>query len=474
MFGLVSTGFSLVALVLLIAIIFAVISVDKLKQQSEQMVLHGVQLTRLSRQLSNSITAMERNARQYMVLTEPALLESYQDHQREFHQTLQLIEDLDPKIMSAAELAQMRSAGREIYNSLQSDQFDEMNKVMNPGLETFQQLRAQARELSNRADRYVENELKELQQTSIDVRAFLLLSNAALIPVALILMVLFTALIMRPIRQIEVAIKGLGEGNFEKPISISGPSVEMQALAKQLDWLRCRILQLENDKNQFLQRMSHELKTPLASIREGTDLLMDDTVGSLSIHQREIVGILHESGLELQALIENLLNFTAWKKWSSEIQLSRFDLSTLVNNVVNRHRLGIEHKELHVITPTEPLNVLADRERMRLVLDNLIANAVKFSPPKGVLTVLASLQEGQLEIIVKDEGPGIPASEHDHIFTPFYQGENSRDVPVRGTGIGLSVVRESVIAHDGNVSVADNKPSGTCFQITIPQFRETA
>lgn len=468
MVGLVRTGFSLVAIVLLIAIIFAVYSLDHLQQQSESTVRNGIQLTRLSRQLSTTIPAMERNARQYLVLGEPALLESYEDHEAEFLATLDQIENLEIPALADIQFVQMRAASEAIHQIVLPGTDNEQT-TLNSNFPPFQLLRQEASNISNQANVFIETELNKLQQAANETSRFLLLSNAALIPAAVLLVIIFTTLITRPIKQIVAVIKRLGEGHFDEPVTVNTPSTEMHVLASQLDWLRCRILELENEKNQFLQSMSHELKTPLASIREGTDLLLDGTAGRLSVQQHEIVNILYESSIDLQALIENLLNFTAWQKWSPDIQLTEFDLSALIRNVINRHLLTIDNKKIDIVTTAEPVNILADRERIRLALDNLIANAIKFSPIEGTVSIRCMNLDDHVEISVTDEGPGVPESERAYIFTPFYQGEINQEIPIRGTGIGLSVVRNSILAHDGEVRILDNKPTGAYFQIIIPQ-----
>lgn len=470
--GLVRTGFTLVALVLLVAIIFAIISVEQLRQQSEKTVRDGVQLTRLSRELNNIVPAMERNARQYLILGDRGLLKSYGEHQQTLLDVLNKLEDLDVTNRADINLEAMRSASTAIYDLIRPATVREY-RIVSRDFRPFQVLRREARSISNYSNTFIEQELNALQQEADQSRRFLLLSNAALIPAAIFLAILFTRLITRPVRQIEAAMKSLGEGDFDKPVTIDVSSTEMQALASQLDWLRSRILELENEKNKFLQRISHELKTPLSSVREGADLLMDGSTGVLSEEQNEVVRILHESGNELQALIENLLNFTSWQKWNTDIQLTQFDLSTLIRNVVNRHRLAIHNKSLQITTTQEPVTITADRERIRLALDNLFANAVKFSPREATINITSEKRDDEVIISIVDEGPGIPESEREHVFTPFYQGENSRESPARGTGIGLSVVRDSVFAHNGEIRIIDNEPSGTHFSITIPQTEKS-
>ncbi len=116
----------------------------------------------------------------------------------------------------------------------------------------------------------------------------------------------------RPLRTLDRAISELGSGTLSSPIVVSGPQ-DLERVGRQLEWLRGRLLDLAQERSRFLRHMSHELKTPLANIREGTELLMDGAVGELDGNQREVTGILRENGIKLQRLIENLLSFSAWQ-----------------------------------------------------------------------------------------------------------------------------------------------------------------
>lgn len=133
-----------------------------------------------------------------------------------------------------------------------------------------------------------------------------------LIPVALLVMLLITFLIAKPIRRMDAAINRLGEGEYTEPISIDGPG-DLRSLGERLDWLRTQLELLEQQKQRFLRHVSHELKTPLTAIREASELLRDGVGGTLSEQQQEIIGILRESSLRLQKMIENLLSYTAIK-----------------------------------------------------------------------------------------------------------------------------------------------------------------
>jgi two-component system sensor histidine kinase GlrK len=278
---------------------------------------------------------------------------------------------------------------------------------------------------------------------------------------------IFTYLFGRPIRAIDRSIAELGRGTFSRPIVIRGPT-DLERLAKQLEWLRMRLLELAQEKNRFLRHMSHELKTPLANIREGTELLMDGAVGELQSGQREVTAILRENGMKLQRLIENLLSFSAWQAKSIGLEISEFKLRPLVKTVLENQQLTLVAHRVRLDVQVEDLTPRADRAKLRLILDNLLSNAIKFTPRGGTICIHAHGEREQLLLDVIDSGPGIPAEDRGRIFEAFYQGKTPQGGHVKGTGIGLSVVTEFVTAHSGSIEIFEAKSGGAHFRVRLP------
>jgi two-component system sensor histidine kinase GlrK len=214
--------------------------------------------------------------------------------------------------------------------------------------------------------------------------------------------------------------------------------------------------------------MSHELKTPLANIREGTELLMDGSVGALADDQREVTAILRENGMKLQRLIENLLSFSAWQAKSTGLEVSEFRLRPLVKTVLESQQLTLVSQRVRLDVKVEDVLLAADRAKLRLILDNLLSNAIKFTPRGGTIHIHASAQRAQLTLEVADSGPGIPLEERSRIFEAFYQGRTPQGGHVKGTGIGLSVVIEFVHAHAGTIEIVDGEYTGAHFRIRLP------
>ena len=276
----------------------------------------------------------------------------------------------------------------------------------------------------------------------------------------------FTLYLGRPLRQIDRAIDELGLGAFFRPIAVTGP-VDLERLGRQLEWLRQRLLDLAQERNRFLRHMSHELKTPLANIREGTELLMDGAVGVLEQGQREVTAILRENGIKLQRMIENLLSFSAWQTNSVGVELSEFRIRPLIKQVIENQQLALLSQRVRLDVRVDDLTLLADRGKMRLILENLLSNAIKYSPRSGTIFVRATTEGAEFLLDVADSGPGIPTDERGKVFDAFYTGK-APGGHVKGTGIGLSVVLEFVTAHRGQIEIIDGELSGAHFRIRMP------
>ena len=463
--GLLLAGFTLVSLPLIWAGYRGANHVEQLADQSEALVLHAVQVTRESEQLVELLTAMERNARQYEILAEASPLKLYEKKNDRFLATLGTLELLDNNGNMAARLSAMRKAAVDLSDSVAGYVPGSDDAPID--IEGFARLGDMVQAITTQNIRSIDAQVESLQITAAQARRSLFWLSAALVPITVLLAILFAVLIARPIRQIGHAIHRLGEGSFTTPVSVSWPT-ELTALGEELDWLRRRLAELEQEKNVFLRQMSHELKTPLASIREGTELLCDGTVGELATTQAEVVEILRLSGLELEQRIENLLSFSTWQQSKGQLTVCEFELGSVIDTIVDNHRLEVVTKKLKVRKRLGQVMLLADREKVRMAIDNLVSNAVKYSPVGGRIGISVARRAEQVVVDVMDEGPGIPSDERERIFEPFFQGRVPTGRHVRGTGIGLSVVHECVEAHGGNVSVRARPTGGSHFRMTLP------
>ena len=426
--GLTLLGLGMVTLPLLLAVANAVLELGKLTNESEAVVSESATATQENQRVAGLLTDMERNARQFLVLQDQGLLELYTEDQTALEQSLALLADLPQDGATAAALQTLRTTSQAVHGSL--------GRAPTPGVVdeavgSFRLMTAAAREASAGMRVVINNRMLGLQESTRAAQETLAWQAAALVPATLALIAFFALLVGRPMRQIDRAIRELGEGNFEHSIAVTGPR-DIETLGRQLEWLRNRLMESTEEKNKFLRHMSHELKTPLANIREGTDLLLDGAVGELDNQQQEVTGILRDNGVKLQKLIENLLTFSAWQTKTAALEMAEFELKPMVFSVLSQHRMTISQKKIKLQLDTKPINIHADEGKIRLVLENLISNAIKFTPDGGIIQVGARLAGAALVIDVADSGPGVAEEDRDRVFEAFYQGRRLQGGPWAG------------------------------------------
>jgi two-component system, NtrC family, sensor histidine kinase GlrK len=468
--GLMLIGFTIVAAPLLFAIVNAAVQMSRLSNESEQLVVRGMQGTSNNQRMFVEIASLERTARLYQILPSNDLLEVYARNQAHLDVTLNELLRLP-----------LEEEAREDIRTLEADAERHAREVktlppnsqqMADLVSSYPQMSDLASTISNRVSGQIDRELRALQQAAQLAQQNLFWQSLLLVPMTLAVVGVFTYLFGRPIRAIDRSISELGRGTFSRPIVIRGPA-DLERLAAQLEWLRLRLLELAQEKNRFLRHMSHELKTPLANIREGTELLMDGAVGELQSAQREVAAILRENGMKLQRLIENLLSFSAWQAKSVGLEVSEFKLRPLIKSVLENQQLTLVAQRVRLDVQVEDLTPLADRGKVRLILDNLLSNAIKFTPRGGTISIHARAEREQLVLDVMDSGPGIHPEERNRIFEAFYQGKTPQGGHVKGTGIGLSVVTEFVNAHGGSIEILEATAGGAHFRVRLP-MRHTA
>lgn len=437
-------------------------------ETQREFTRNSLAITRDVRQVAESLSQLQRAAGQYHLLQDdefgPALKARHEELQA-------LLKQLDARLADAparAALSRLQEQSRALYRELKPEPARYLDSArfnaLNPA---FDRLHAEARALLAGTDAAVQRELQALEETVQSTRRRLIVLALALIPLTLLLAALFSWMINRPIRQIKAAIQQLGQADLSPLPAVSGPQ-DIVELGRELDWLRQRLQALEEQKLRFLRHVSHELKTPLASLREGVALLNDELAGSLNPRQRSIVGIMDGGSRELQKRIEDLIRYGGMVRGDGTPQAAPQPLAAVLDAVLGRQRLTLAARGLRVEKQLLAEQIRAERNQLETVLDNLLSNAVKFSPEGGRILVRSERIEHGAELWVCDEGEGIPEAERGRVFEPFFQGARQPAAAVKGSGLGLSIVREALLAAGGSVAVADLPPWGACFRLTWP------
>jgi two-component system, NtrC family, sensor histidine kinase GlrK len=299
------------------------------------------------------------------------------------------------------------------------------------------------------------------------------------IALAILLAYLHARSVSRPLKKLAQELRLVGKGEFRRYLDIRTPE-EVGQLSRAFNWMASRLAKLDEMKEDFIAHISHELRTPLTAIGEGTTLLWEEIPGPLTTSQREIVNVVRSHSERLYQFLSSVLDLSKMEAGMMEYIRVPTDLLALLDRSVQSAQLAAQRKtiRLEVICPTSLPLLSLDEGRMQQVLDNLLNNAMKFTPDGGSVRVTAGLKETEgnagmerwAEVRISDTGAGIPPQEVERIFTKFYQSPHHQNQRERGTGLGLAIARHIVEAHGGRIWVESQLGKGSTFVLLVPVY----
>jgi len=465
--ALLLTGFLLVMLPLIGALAYSAWNTERIAGLSRSAVFNAAEAARASRSLIDRIGAIERVAQQMAVLNDPELAVDYARVHRSFKQLSDEIAQLPLDEAQVAALNRTVEQEQSLYDLLTEQPRRKSDKqVVSTRMDGLIESAREVLAINNRiVDREVHRLRLKAEQAQRGLIVLTLLSTAVALSIALAL----TRYIARPISEIDGAIRQLGGADFSKPIAVRGPE-DLRYLGRRLDWLRRRLDEFETQKNRFLRHVSHELKTPLTALREGAELLYDQVAGPLAPTQVQVVSIMRDNSVKLQRLIEELLDYQRALHAAASLEVRPMELEEVVREAARSHELAAQAKGLRLTIDAQSTTLEADPQKLRSIVDNLISNAVKFTPSGGTIAVRARSAGGEAVIEVLDTGPGVPLEERESIFNLFFRGRTkaAEGGRVKGSGLGLAIAREFVEAHGGQIAVVGDGAGGH-FRVTLPR-----
>jgi two-component system, NtrC family, sensor histidine kinase GlrK len=456
---LILAGFSLAVLPLIFALINNAISIHELSTKSQRAVYNAVQATQNSRVLIELLTGMERSARQYSILGEPELFNGFKASHNDFIDTVRRMRSLSLPREQATSLEELAQAEMSIYENV-ADLHDRP-KELNAVVEHYQILGSLARSLDFTGAAIVSREIGSMQALSGDVHNFIYWQLVALVPVALFLVIGATILILKPIRQIEAALRRLGDGDFTHTVAVSGPR-DLEALGRQLDWVRLRLIELEEQKTRFMRQISHELKTPLTAIRGYAEGL-----GEGAFAPEDAARTILVEARRLERLVRDLLDLARINRREFSVGREPVDLAEVVREAVARHDSAARSFGVDLVAEAEESWVEADPDRVLQIASNLIENALRETPRGGSVSVRSEPRR----LVVADTGPGLEPDDLARAFDRFFLYDKyGRERPV-GSGLGLAIVKQLAGAMGGSVRVESEPGAGAVFTLELPRSR---
>lgn len=444
---------------------------DSLVRQSAEAVYHSVDLVRTSRRLATLLSDEERTARLYHVLGD-------REHLLDLNEIHLSISEVAENILAMRVDDQLDTLIQEFsaqeayiiavlnHSSGGPEQLYQKKRHQEELLDSYKKLNSIARSIEQAGNEVMLAEVDGLKQSVSKGKETLLYQTYGLISFAVLLSIMFVVVLAKPVRQIDKAIDRLGEGDFETSIDVVGTK-DLELLGRKLDWLRRRLAELDREKAKLIAHISHELKTPLASIKEGAGLLRDELVGPMTGGQKNVVAILDKNCSKLQALIQNILDFNMAQASKMPEEMKPLALHSVISKVLTDHQNPMIARNIDLRIQLEPVEIVGNQQQLTTVFDNLLSNAVKFTPDGGWVKVTLEKIGSRVLSRVIDSGPGVQEEERSKIFSPFYQGKRPKYATVKGSGLGLAISKEYVQNHGGTLRLCSVKKGG-CFEVVFP------
>jgi signal transduction histidine kinase len=310
---------------------------------------------------------------------------------------------------------------------------------------------------------------EELRSIEATARAAERISLTAAI-VSLVLMIAVSTHLVRsilgPLGRLAEGTRQVSAGHFAHRLDTGGDD-ELAGVARDFNSMTARLGELDAMKRDFIAKVSHDLKTPLSSMQETTMAVLDGVAGPLSETQHRLLTLQLESSRRLSSMLSKLLDLSRLEARLVPTPVA-VDLAQVIAGSVSRVHSKSSDLRVQVMEASAAALVHGDPHGLGQVIDNLLENALKFSPPGGTVVIRVATNRAEITVSVADEGPGIPDSEKERVFERFYQGEAGRAARNRGAGLGLAICREILTAHGGKIWITNNTPRGSVFSLSLP------
>ena len=471
--SLIVLGFVIAVIPLFLAVMYAAFGMRETSALGRTLNYQVFEQTKAIRLVLQKTADVERKARLFVLLSDPALRQPYEQQSYEstrasfklaLNELLKL--QLDNKIaLLVNELSEKENL---IYQQIIGSA-NENNLTVSVD-EAFQGLRESSYSLSRVFESHVDHEFNELRLQSVALEHGLLIKGAVLLFISFSFIVLLLAVLSRSMRQLDAAIRRLGSGELEQPIVVTGPS-DLRYLGSRLEWLRTHLMELEVSKQQFMHNVAREIELPLESIRAGAKQLASGTKEEPDSAQQDIAQLLCNHVDQLKTVSDELVRYSRINLKPEMNRKETVNMQYLLESVIADFQPRLQAKSISLKKLVRPVEIAGIHEQLRSIIEQLLSNAVKYSPAGGEIRIMLRDSGTLMELEVEDEGPGIDPNERNHVFEPFFRGKAAlADDGVVGPGLGLAIVREYVANHQGKADIIDSRQDqpGARIRVQIP------
>lgn len=283
----------------------------------------------------------------------------------------------------------------------------------------------------------------------------------------IIFAIFYSSILTRPFKHMSSSIDHMTEGYFDEKVALKG-FTEIERMSDSFNKLFLRLQKLEDSRQEFVSNVSHELKTPITSIKVLCDSLLSQEEAPAELYREFMVDITDEIERE-NKIINDLLSLVKLDKKAGELNISSVNINELLEVILKRLRPIAEKRNIELVFESfRPVVAEIDEVKMSLAINNLIENAIKYNYDDGWVRVSLNADHKFFYVKVSDSGVGIPEEETENIFERFYRIDKARSRETGGTGLGLSITRNAILMHRGAIKVYSKEKEGTTFTVRIP------
>lgn len=459
-------GYMLIVFMVVAVSIYTITILFKLNAISSSILSRDIAIIDINKRMINSLLSQDRSKENYLLLGDEIFLNAFQEKKQEMIKDLASLEKLADTQNERGEIEFFKKLYFD-YTNVNKDADINAQKIknsrqMNDMIKTLEGINLYREGVINKK---TEN-FKEIGGNA--ARLSLIISMIAFI-FGITFAFFVTISISRPIERLKQETTNIAKGDFNRRIDIDSKD-EIGELAAAFNTMCFKLNELERLKSEFIANISHEFRTPLTSLREANNLLLEGIAGKTTEKQQRLLRITREESEKLIKMINDFLDLSKMEAGMIRYNFAPSDINIVFENAINEIRLLAESKEIDLKLEAQkslPI-VFMDSEKIKQVMINLLSNAVKFTPNGGRISVCASTEDSNIYVEVKDTGIGIAKENLLKIFDKFQQVDTGVNHKLRGTGLGLSIAKHIVATHNGRIWAESRLGKGSAFKFVLP------
>lgn len=488
-------GYIIVALFMLSVSFYLIFRLNRLNSDSTSILMTDIPSMKNGEKLLVILLEQVKNEKKYLITNDSAFLDLFHDKKGEFLSCLKSIEETITRQEEKTFANQIKNF-YDIYLAMSSKNFILANynniTSTDPNHEkekkkTIDQLTGSINALIHEQEIALIRKIELFQMTVHKSTKI----SLAVIMIAILFGAIFSYFFIRsictPVKTLKEATERIAHGDLDCQIKITSCD-EIGTLGMAFNQMCSRLKELDQMKSDFISNVSHNLKTPLTAIREANELMLDKVAGQISESQFKLLNIIKESTLRLIMMINDLLDISRLEAGLMRYNFQYSSIQEIISRSIEGIRFLAENKKINVMYENGVVvpEILLDRNKIAQVMENILSNAVKFTPLGGAITVKTQevkapnisqdcTKQNQMnnvnsfvQVSISDTGIGIPDEYHDRIFEKFGQVDDKGKGGIKGTGLGLFIAKKIIIDHGGNVWVENNPGYGSTFHFILP------